>query len=67
MNTCAERLFEGYSVMREQEIMQRMLAAIERGEIKSEPDCPYLTFRISAVVREGQDVHQQVILPQPRF
>lgn len=60
INTCAERLFEGYSAMREQEIMRRILAAIARGEIESDEAKPYVTYRISAVMREGQVISQQV-------
>lgn len=60
INTCAERLFEGYSEMREQEIMRRILAAIKRGEIKTETAKPFVTYRISAVMREGQVISQQV-------
>jgi hypothetical protein len=60
INTCAERLFEGYSEMREQEIMRRILAAIHRGEIKVDTTKPYVTYRISAVMREGQVIGQQV-------
>ena len=60
INTCAERLFEGYSVMREQEIMRRILAAIHCGEIKVDKAKPYVTYRISAVMREGQVIGQQV-------
>ena len=58
--TCAERLFEGYSEMREREIMQRILAAIHSDEITVDADKPYVTYRISAVMREGQVIGQQV-------
>lgn len=60
INTCAERLFEGYSTMREQEIMRRILAAIRNGEIQVDATKPYVTYRISAVMREGQVIGQQV-------
>ena len=60
INTCAERLFEGYSEMREQEIMRRILVAICNGEINAEAAKPYVTYRISAVMREGQVISQQV-------
>lgn len=60
INTCAERLFEGYSEMREQEIMRRILVAIKRGEIKTEIAKSFVTYRISAVMREGQVISQQV-------
>jgi hypothetical protein len=60
INTCAERLFEGYSEMREREIMRRILAAIHSGEIRAEAAKPYVTYRISAVMREGQVIGQQV-------
>lgn len=60
INTCAERLFEGYSEMREREIMRRILAAIYKGEITTEAEKPYITYRISAVMREGQVTTQQV-------
>lgn len=58
INTCAEHLFEGYCEMREQEIMRRILAAIKCGEIKGEEAKPYVTYRISAVIREGQVISQ---------
>jgi hypothetical protein len=60
INTCAERLFEGYSEMREREIMRRILAAIHSGEITVDADKPYVTYRISAVMREGPVISQQV-------
>ena len=60
INTCAERLFEGYSEMREREIMRRILEAICNGEIKAEAAKPYVTYRISAVMREGQVTRQLV-------
>ncbi len=60
INTCAERLFEGYSEMREQEIMKRILAAVTDNQITLEPKDKYLTYRISAVIREGQVITQPV-------
>ncbi len=60
INTCAERLFEGYSEMREREIMRRILVAIDSGEIKVDATKPYIIYRISAVMREGQVTTQQV-------
>jgi len=60
INTCAERLFEGYSEMREREIMRRILAAIQKGEILVEAAKPYVTYRISAIMREGQVTTQQI-------
>jgi len=61
MNSCAERLFEGYSAMREQEIMRRILAAISSGEIAVKPNDMFLLFRISAVIREGNEITQPVV------
>jgi hypothetical protein len=60
INSCAERLFEGYSEMREREIMRRILVAIDSGEIKTDTTKPYVTYRLSAVMREGQVISQQV-------
>lgn len=60
INTCAERLFEGYSEMREQEIMQRIMAAVQSNEIFIDADKHYLTYRISAVIREGQVISQPI-------
>ena len=60
INTCAERLFEGYSEMREQEIMRRILASISVGEIIAGSNVRYVTYRISAVMREGQVISQPV-------
>ncbi|RYY03050.1 MAG: hypothetical protein EOO53_10235 [Gammaproteobacteria bacterium] len=60
INTCAERLFEGYSEMREQEIMRRILASISVGEIIADSNVCYVTYRISAVMREGQVISQPV-------
>ena len=60
INTCAERLFEGYSEMRETEIMRRILAAIHSGEIKVDAAKSFVTYRISAVMREGQVLTQPV-------
>ena len=60
INTCAERLFEGYSDMREREIMRRILAAVNSGEVEVAEDSTYVIYRISAVMREGLVVNQQV-------
>jgi len=60
INTCAERLFEGYSEMREREIMRRLLNSISANEIAVKPDAKYVVYRISAIMREGQVVTQQV-------
>lgn len=60
MNTCAERLFEAYSPMRDQEIMARLIAAYNSGEIASANEVSYITYRISALMREGNEVIQQV-------
>jgi len=61
INTCAERLFDEYSPMREQEIMRRILAAIARREIVCDADTKYVQFRICAVMREGQVIAQPVV------
>ena len=61
ISTCAERLFEEYSAMREQEIMQRILAAVGRGEITAKPNDMFLQFRISAIVREGYEINNSVV------
>lgn len=60
INTCIERLFEGYSEMREREIMRRILVAVDSGEIKVDAAKPYVIYRLSAVTREGQVINQQV-------
>ncbi|MES2676417.1 MAG: hypothetical protein V4660_19420 [Pseudomonadota bacterium] len=61
MNTCAEHICDEHSVMREQEIMRRILLAASAGEIKSEPDAHFLLFRISTVVREDKVVKRSVV------
>lgn len=61
MNSCAEHLCEEHSVMREQEIMRRILLAVSAGEIKPEPDTHFLRFRISTVVRDDKAVTQPVV------
>lgn len=60
INTCAERLFEGYSSMREQEIMKRLLAAVRAGEIAVKPHCAFFTYRLVALMREEQGIVQPV-------
>jgi hypothetical protein len=60
INTCAEHLFEEYSAMREQEIMRRLLAAIERGEVVATPKARYLVYRIVALIREGEVITSPV-------
>ena len=60
INTCAERLFEGYSEMREQEIMCRILNAIALREINMSANTQFVVFRIIAIIREGSEVTQQV-------
>lgn len=60
INTCAERLFEGYSDMRVQEIMCRLQAAVASNEILVGERDNYLVYRIGAVMREGSSVHEQI-------
>lgn len=60
INTCAERLFEGYSEMRVQEIMRRLLVAVSRAEISVGANDKYLVYRIGAIMREGGSVHEQI-------
>jgi hypothetical protein len=60
INTCAERLFEAYSEIREQEIMRRILTTIQSGEINPDANSVYVRFRISAVIREGKVVTQPI-------
>lgn len=60
LNTCAERLFEGYSCMREQEIMKRLLTAVHCGEIEVKPKCPFFTYRLVALMREEHGIVQPV-------
>lgn len=60
LNTCAESLFEGYSEMREQEIMTRILAAVSAKHIAVADDSKYLVYKISAVIREAQVITQPV-------
>lgn len=60
INTCAERLFEGYSEMREQEIMKRILAAANAKQITFGAESHYLTYKISAVIREAEIITQPV-------
>lgn len=62
INTCAERLFEGYSSMREQEIMKRLLAAVRNGEIPAKPNRPFFTYRLVARIREEQGIVQPVTI-----
>ncbi len=60
LNSCAERLFEAYSDIREQEIMRSILAAIKSGEINPDANSTSVKFKISAVIREGRAVTQPV-------
>ena len=60
MNTCAECLFDEYSLMREQEIMKRLCLAIDSGEIARELGLNYFQYRICAVVRDGKLISQSV-------
>jgi hypothetical protein len=61
MNTCAERLFEAYSPMREQEIAQRLLRAWRKGELISPEQANQMLFKITAVVREGLRVDEPTV------
>jgi hypothetical protein len=61
INSCAERLFDGYSPMREHEIMRRILAAIYLGEIQIKDNDRYIVFRILALAREGQEVIETLV------
>ncbi|GGY70368.1 hypothetical protein GCM10011613_13500 [Cellvibrio zantedeschiae] len=60
INTCAERLFEGYAEMRAREIMHRLLAAVARKEILVGEKDNYLVYRIGAVMREEEHVYEQI-------
>ncbi|HWV16454.1 MAG TPA: hypothetical protein VN030_13555 [Cellvibrio sp.] len=61
INSCAERLFEEHSPMREQEIMRRILRALQSGEVSCAAEAKYLQFRISAVLREDGQVTQPLV------
>ena len=61
LNTCAEHLLDEYSVMREQEILNRILSAVSEGEITLDPNTHFLLFRISTVIRENKLVTQPVM------
>ncbi len=68
MHSCAERLFDTYTEMREQEIMRRLLAAVRTGEITLPPDAKYLVYRICAVIREVQELTEPVMfMAKPVF
>lgn len=60
INTCAERLFEGYSEMREQEIMKRILATVNAEQFTIAANSNYLVYKISAVIREAEIITQPV-------
>lgn len=61
INSCAERLFEGSSLMREQEIMRRIIAMISDGKIIADKNAKYIIYRLSAVIRDDKVVTQPVI------
>lgn len=61
INSCAERLFDGYSSMREHEIMRRILAAINKGEIQLKDNDRFIVFRILALAHEGQEVIETLV------
>jgi hypothetical protein len=61
MNSCAERLFDAPSTMREQEIMRRLLVAVHAGEITIDAHARYLVYRIRALIRDDQLVSQPVL------
>ena len=58
INTCAEHLFDEYSFVREQEIMCRILTAVNAGDIKTDHKAHFLLYRIDAVVRDGNTISQ---------
>ena len=61
INTCAEHLCDEYSLVREQEILRRILAAVIVGKITPELDAKFLLFRISTITRENNAVTQSVV------
>lgn len=61
INTCAEHLFEAPSLMREQEIMQRLLAMLGKGEVAADSNARYLVFRVNALVRDAHKITQAVV------
>ncbi len=61
LNTCAERLFEGHSEVREQEIMHRILRAIRAGDITSPAYASHVSFRIKVVTRNGTLATEQIV------
>ncbi len=60
INTCAERLFEGHSSMREQEIMRRLLEAVRNNVIATKPNYPFFTYRLVALMREEKGIVKTV-------
>ncbi len=61
INTCAERLFDEYSLSCEQEIMRRILVTVSRENIFHAENDIYLQYRLCAVVREGSEITQPVV------
>lgn len=61
INSCAERLFDGYSTMRAKEIMRRILAAIHHGEIQLKDNERFIVFRILALARQGQALIETLV------
>ncbi len=61
MVSCAEKLFEKPSAMREEELLTRIAAAIARGEFADTVAGPaFLLLRIVVVKRVGEQIVQQV-------
>ena len=67
INTCAEHLFEGYSEFREQEIGQRLVAAVLNEEIVADGEFHYLVFRIRALESEAGQVRDDVVFVSRPF
>jgi hypothetical protein len=60
INSCAERLFDGYNSMREQEILRRICHAVALGEILAPVGSTHVVFRIKALMREAQAINELV-------
>lgn len=58
INTCAERLFEGADEFYLKEIANRLLHAIQRGELAIVDDARFMHFRILAVYSEDAASNQ---------
>lgn len=64
LNTCAEHLFEGYSVFFDQEIGNRLCAKVWRGELSAPSSAQFLVYRLRAIFAYEASPYDNAPVPE---